>query len=474
MIKFSFLIAVYLLASQGLPPSNSQIYKALPAAHKAWIDGNPRLAIAEFSKLKRTDQNLYNLSFLHFHLGENATALKYLTECLELNDEYTDAFYLRALIYEKREFFEEAIKSVKLALDERDDAIFYLKLATLYDRVGKREDAIENYKEAVSEDMSLMKAHVQIAKDISKKNVKDAISYLKEALYQQFPSENYYIFLGDLYLADNNTAKSIESYKNYLEYYPYGQYAAAAKTKLENLGFKETLPIFDPNVLTQNFKLRTGEYLKYDVSYGINVGEMEISVAPDFSTYQGRETIKVDYRLKSNTFLVTLDAFFEAYLNTNNLNTEISYFSRNVGEEINEQKIYIFDRQNRKFICRTVLAGGRLYYIEKELPINTQDGTAILYYTRGLVANKLNQTVTTIISEEFKRTDIKQAKKMEKEEIFNAETAFHYIKAKAHYQGLAGMTGDAEGYFLQGNYAPAIGKMEIIIGKIRVELIQMK
>ena len=48
---------------------------------------------------------------------------------------------------------------------------------------------------------------------------------------------------------------------------------------------------------------------------------------------------------------------------------------------------------------------------------------------------------------------------------------YYYLQAKARYQGVAGMTGDAEGYFSKDDLVvPMIGKMRILVGKVRVEI----
>lgn len=471
---FIGLVTIFTLTAQTLPPSKSSVYKALPLAHKLWIDGDIRGAIAQFENRKATAQNRYNLALLHFRLNEDATALNYIKEAIAKDDEFADAYFLQGKIYKRRGFLDQAIRSTLQAIDEEDNGNYHLFLGQLYNEQGKSSKAVEQFESAVDEDPSLMVAHVEIALNIAKSNVADAIEYLHEALEDQYPSGKYYPVLGDLYMKQNKPAKAIRAYKGYLNIYPRGVYSNSVLEKLSELGENYSPTILDPIALTNNFKLKENEFLKYDVSYAINVGYLTIDAAGEKDSYEGREVLKVNYKLKSNTFLIDLDAYFEAYLNTKNLNTEISYFSRDMGEKINEQKIYIFDRTNRLFKCRTVRAGGKLDYVEKELPVNTQDGTALLYYTRGLVASKIDGRVTTIIDEKFKRTDIFNQPQLENEEVLNKSDSFHYIKAKAHYQGIAGMTGGAEGYFSKGDFVPVIGKMQIIVGKVRVELVEQR
>jgi tetratricopeptide (TPR) repeat protein len=468
------IFAIYILNAQTLPPSKSKVYKNLPEAHKLWIDGKLEASIAAFKKRKANAQNQYNIALLHSLLGQDATALKYVNEALRKNSSYADAYFLQGQIYTRRGFSDQAIKSFKRAIDEESEGIYHLSLAKLLKEQGKIEEAIEHFEEAADEEESLMEAQIEIAEYISKNDNKAAIEHLIESLENQYPSGRYYLLLGDLYQNEKNTKQAIKAYTSYLKIYPEGQYSKIVTEKLKALNVYKKPHILNPLELTKNFKLKENEYLKYDVSYAINVGSLTIDAAGEKNNYDGREVLKVDYRLKSTTFLITLDAYFEAYLNTENLNTEISYFSQDLGEKINEKKVYIFDRKARLFRCRTVRAGGKLEYIERELPVNTQDGTALLYYTRGLVASKINEQVTTIIDEKFKRTDILNSKQLEEEEVFNKNNTFHYINAKAHYQGIAGMTGAAEGYFSKHDFVPVLGKMKIIVGKVRVELVEQR
>ena len=82
----------------------------------------------------------------------------------------------------------------------------------------------------------------------------------------------------------------------------------------------------------------------------------------------------------------------------------------------------------------------------------------------------LTEPETVVIDEEYKFGHITYLK--EKEEVDIGEDEIEAIKifARAEFEGIAGMNGDAWGWFSPGDYVPLMGKIRILLGSITIKM----
>jgi hypothetical protein len=100
-----------------------------------------------------------------------------------------------------------------------------------------------------------------------------------------------------------------------------------------------------------------------------------------------------------------------------------------------------------------------------------QDGTSMLYFARGIVSNNMGGTTTVVIDEEYKYGHITFLNEVEEIGVKGEDTEATKIFAKAEFKGIAGMNGDAWGWFSRDNqYVPLQGKIKILLGSITVQV----
>ena len=454
--------------------SFTESYQKLPDAYKDYIDGQFETAIEKLADMEETYINLYNSAFLNYELGNYDKALELINSSILKEDDFAWSFYLKSKILFKQGALAESLVSIDQAIDEESIARFYFFKGNILDALTRKTEAREAYKEAASENPDRADFQLEYLKrSFTGNNTDDIIEKMKDIEAEFYPQKDFYIYMGDLYLKSKKQDLAIGSYLKYLKYYPNGSFKNLVKSKLTNLGHEYSDPVI--NADSSKYNIRLGEELKYSVSYGFKLGEMNIKVDDKTVFINGEEHARVRYVLKSTSFLLSLDAVYEAFLNLKTKDTSISFLTQKTGEEIEQVKVYIFNKKNQTFTARIVNEEGYFDLVSFELPVNTQDGTAILYYARELVAKQRTETVSTVIDESLKRTDIYLNNIKSEEEALDKEDNYHYLSAQARYSGVAGMTGFAEGWFsVDGEFVPLVGKLRILVGSVRVELVEKK
>lgn len=471
-------IVVILIASQLSAQTNrsfSQIseFNALNLSYQHFLKGELNRSLTIFENGK-TDVDAYNAAYLHLHLNNFQSAATFAELALTKNVTNDDikpwANFLLSEIFRKSNQDTKQAIYLKKALKESDSfAEFYFSLGDYYIAHNKEEKALEAYTDGLDINEEATAYHVKAAKLIEKESVSDAIEYLEDLDGEIYPEDDFLIYLGKLYLKKNKKKKARKQFQKYLQFYPFGSYKSLAISELKLLS---EIPRAEPKKSSHNsdnYKIRFGEKLVYGVSYLFKLGEMSIEVHPDTIVRNTIKSARIMYALESGT--IGLNSVYEVYIDLETLNSLESILLNRSDDEIPEIKTYVFNHEKREFTARVVNVSGRINLVKKEMPFETQDGTGILYFARGLVANKKSMAVTTVIGEQFKLTDIYFRDYLDEEEALGKEDLYKYIDAKAHYKGVAGMNGDAKGWFSNdGEFTPLVGKMSIIIGSVRVEL----
>ena len=449
-------------------------YTKLTSAYKMFLQANISEAREGFEK-GASAADLYNTAYLYFYEGNLVKATEFADKAIKAakkNDVLLAwSYFLRSNIAFKEQNESQMILYLSKALKEEDSfAEFHFFLGDYYVTKQRYEKAMDAYESGLDIEPDASDYHVKMARMMErKKSVPAALEYLVDKLGELYPTESLCLYLGNTYRARGNFSEAKYHYKRYLEFHPHGKESSSVKNTLIGLG--ETLsgerPADDKN--TDIYKLRLGEKLEYNVSYLFSLGGMKITVDKDTVNRFDLKTARVTYALKSGA--IGLNSIFEVYIDLKTLNSVQSILLKRSDEKIPEIKMYRFNQKTHQFSAYVINKWGRVEIVHKQMPIATQDGTGILYYARGLVANKQSRAVTTVIDEKFKLTDIFYRNYLDSEEALGKEDDYIYIDAKAHYKGVAGMNGDARGWFSKdGEYTPLVGKMSIIVGSVRVEL----
>jgi hypothetical protein len=168
--------------------------------------------------------------------------------------------------------------------------------------------------------------------------------------------------------------------------------------------------------------------------------------------------------------IIELHQMYESYIDAETFNA-IRTRVYTPGDEYYLAKSYRFRYDQNQLESYIIKADGRFERIVKLLPSKAQDGVSMLYFARGLVSNKETGKTTVVIDEEFKYAYINYLNESEEIEINDEDVNSQKIFARADFKGVAGMNGDAWGWFSEGpNYLPLEGKVSIIVGSITVTL----
>ena len=396
-MKNLLLICFLIILTLNAQKVSTDAYKKLPPAYKNWTDGDLNSAVVEFNKSAKNDVTYYNLGVVYYIKKEFDLAQKNLDLALRENDELARAMYYKGLAYMAVENYPEAANWLEKAIDEDDNVFMYYNLSKCYSFLGNTAKALENAKNAVSADNMFVPAQLLIVENlISTKKIDDALKLLNKIDAEMYPEADTYIKMGDLYQFKKDKNNAISSYKNYLHFYPQGKYAAMAKIKLLNYKISYDGSDVNPKKLTEKYHVRLGERFKYVVSYGFNLGEMTAKVDEQSVIIDNREHAKITFRVLSTSFLLPLDATYESYLDLESLCSSRTFMVNHSDGNIQENKMYVFDHVNHIFKARLTDKNGYIDYSEQELPVNTTDGTSILFYARGLIANKTEEAVQQI------------------------------------------------------------------------------
>jgi hypothetical protein len=190
-----------------------------------------------------------------------------------------------------------------------------------------------------------------------------------------------------------------------------------------------------------------------------------------------REVYPVIFFVDTNPsygFILSLHHIYESYIDPISLN---SFKTRlyTPDSENSLVKTYYYDYDNNIFEAFAMKEDGRIFYIVKDLPRKVQDSTSMLYFARGLVSDKLNGNTVVVIDEGYKYGHIKYLNETEHYQVQGKDVQAVKIFARAEFKGIAGMNGDAWGWFEPNDQAlPLKGDISIIVGSISIEIDEEK
>ena len=414
---------------------------------------------------------LYNIGYLYFLKNDFVNALTYLQTAIVKEKSYPFSYLIISRIYKK----SGNLLGAKTQLDrglkyDSDNFALKFELADILRKLGEWEKAIKIYKELIDEDNNKVEPRVELAAIYRLQKKYEQAKKILENNNSLFPESKLLLEKANLYYAtgENEKAKNIllEFYKSYPLLTELDEISDELKS---NLNISQLPEI--PAIPEYKYKFDPGEKLDYKVEYGfITLGWLKVRVE-DAININGKTVYPVTFFVDSNPsfdFIISLHNIYESYIDARTLNA-VQSRSYTPGSDKYLVRLYEFDYDNNIFSAQIVYADGRFGRVIKHLPNMAQDATSMLYFARGVVSNQTGGITTVVIDEEYKYGHIKFLNKTDELKIKGSKINATKIFARAEFEGVAGMNGDAWGWFSQDkNFTPLKGEIKIIVGSIAV------
>lgn len=448
----------------------------LTKAEKFFLTGKKNQSILAYQEQIRNSEReeipSYNIGYIYYLEGQYDSAYNYCEQALKYNSQYGPAQYLKGLLEKEKGDRQLCQNYLKKSIKFHPDKEFpFFELGKFY--LEKQNYLVaENYLRKsidASDIFSLPYPYLATALEKQGRN-KEAIKVLENGLETSYDAEILEKLI-PLYQKTDQDEKA-QKYGGLFTYlFPEHTLSSQLSKKYtgnsQAMGFKE-LPVRDKG---SNVFFPVGEEKLYRVSIGpLKVGELFTAIQ-DTLIYNGKEVYQVRFSLDSNpdlAFAAVLHSDYLSYIDMYSKQVELHYLHTRENDKIWD-KVYDFDRNKHKFVCRTVREDGHIDVIEKYLPRNTIDGTSILFYARQIVKEKRSERVMTIIDENFVISDINYTGEMETVDVRGQEENCFLITGANHYKGIVGFTGDFRGWFRNTpDLLPVQSDFKIWVGRIKV------
>jgi tetratricopeptide (TPR) repeat protein len=436
--------------------------KQFAAEDEAWMAREYDNAIALIKAKPPETVNLYNLGYLYWQKNDLDTAQNYFHQALKADSSYYYTYLSLAQIHVQKNEVYSAKNILKQGLTKDEDNYhLLLLLGKVYLLLQQSYEAEKIFTVLVEdhEDQFEPRTYLsQIYRNQKKYEQALPLFIIDDSLYPDayFLQEKALVLesMGNLSAANRIRADLCNDYPNSKELGCTGNSDQAFQP---NHGFK--------------YQIDLDEHLDYKVKYGfITLGWVNVRVAGK-KIINGREVFHIIFFVNSNTafdFLISLHHIYESYVDAYTLAPiQSRLFTPN--EKFYKLRTYYYDYSQNHFDAFLVGFDGRFNRVQKPMPKMAHDGMSLLYYARGLVSNQANDTMTVIIDEEYKWTTIEYLNEREEIEIKDEDINAIKIFAQAKFSGIAGMNGDAWGWFSPDRRSePLEGKIKIILGYITV------
>ncbi len=438
------------------------------------IDGTLKLLEEKAAAAKTADHVLfYNIGYLYALQGKNSRALKWLQKSIDINPNFPFAYKEIAKIYERSGNLFGAKTTIQRGLmKETDHKILHLELARLEALLKNWKSARKLYEEFLADHESNIEAItglLQAYRNLGELLLAGELLKTVESLYPEsnLLIEKYYYLraIGDEKLAEEILLQLCLDY-------PKSDNLAYLRDTLRVRYKRDHLPVIDP-VPEYNYRINPEESLNYTVEYGfVTLGWLKVRTR-EKQVIDGRTVYRVVFFVDSNPsfdFILSLHHIYESYIDERSFNAIRSrLYTPDDDEYI--VRMYFCDYDENIFRAYKVWQDGHFELQVKDLPRMAQDGTSMLFYARGVLSQNTGGTTTVIINENYKLGHITYLDEFEEIEAGDKEYDAMKIFARADFEGIAGMSGDAWGWFTNDDQLiPIMGKLKILIGSITLEL----
>jgi tetratricopeptide (TPR) repeat protein len=415
--------------------------------------------------------DLYNIGYLYYLQKDTTRAASYLQQCIDKNEQYVYANYLLAKMMQENNNLTGAREQLQTGL-QHDSDNYHLRLeyAGVLQKQGQLDEAQEVLEDLLDDVKNKIEPQVALAGIYRLQKKYEKAKALLEGKLANNPESAVLIERAHIYQAMGDTEKAAASLLQICQEYPNSRELQMYRDTLSAVfNIKEVPP---PSSLPKyTYRIQPDESLDYKVTYSfMTLGWVQVRMGP-VETIQNKKAYPVYFYVNSNPsfeFIMSLHNIYESYIDVETMNAVQSRLYT-PGSADYLVRTYYFDYDHGKFYAYLIFADGRYHYIEKHLPRRAQDSTSMLYFARGVVSNKSGGIITVVIDEEYKFGYITYLNETEELTVRDRDIEASKIFARADFEGVAGMNGDAWGWFSPGDtYAPLQGKFKIIVGSIYI------
>jgi len=451
-------------------------------AQRAWLldqrEEALQLYLQEMPSHPFKEVPLYNVAFLYFFEEKFTEAEQYADRALKINPQYGPALLLKGRLAEKRQSLSDCQTYLKAAITTHFAP--YLPeyyLGRFYLSQGKLNEAAKYLDKAIADNDKFTPSYPLLAEVYLKTGkVEQAQKLLEKGLVTSYDAE-IVLMLGQIAENRNKLTEASKYYGLFTYLFPEHPQAEQVQQWLSahkiNKVYTHQFRPLPQRATPRNRFFPIGEDYVYNVHWGpIRVGEIRAKIQEKLS-FKGQEVYKTVFSLDSNPALEFIATLHSDYISLIDQDTKLvlQHFLHIRENKIVQDKIYDFDREHGRFICRMINEDGNIDYLEKFLPTNTTDGTSLLFYSRQVVAEKRSERVMTIIDENFVITDIFYDGKKEPLTVRGKVEPGILISGENYYKGIVGFTGKFRGWFRDDStYLPLGSDFEIWVGRIAVTM----
>ncbi len=444
---------------------------------EAWLSGDIDRTLQLMQNIAdgaETDAlKYYNLGYIYYLKKDYTTALSHFQKSLSAPSSSPYAYLYMARLYEHSGFLSAAYQQIQKALDEEPENYdFLMERAKLSELTNRMSDAEIIYKQIIEKYDDKIPPRIALGNLYTTQQKYELAQSVLRPANDIYPESEVLIARARLSdkMGDKKTA--IELIKQMCAEYPNVPHIQSYLDTLQ-IKYGVSDPVIEQPQRGFSFDFIQDEKIDYKIKYGfITLGWINVRVGKPVMI-DGKQVYPVRFFLNSNpdfSMLISLHQTYESFIDAESINA-IRTRIYTPGDERYLAKIYYFDYDSNLLKAQMINADGRFEHVNKLLPSRAQDGVSMLYYARGIVSDKANGTTTVVIDEEYKYGHINYLDETEEIEVGDEDVNALKIFARADFKGVAGMNGDAWGWFSPGpNFVPLQGKISIIVGSISVEL----
>jgi tetratricopeptide (TPR) repeat protein len=463
------IISCFAESEQELPRFSSD--------REAWLENDVAAALASIlPQAKSPDASvvtLYNTGYLFFLQGDNSKSFSFLQQALQKDLAYPYSYLILSRIYKQSGNALGAITQLKRGLKYHPDNYrLLIDLGEAYQLLGDLDQAEQTYLHIVDKYEEKIEPRIALSSIYRSQNRLQEAKEILDNNDSLYPECTLLIEKAHVYRALGNHKDASNVLIQMCQDYPNSQWIQAYRDTLRNVyNISEVAQAV--TYAPYKYKLKPGESLEYKVKYGfITLGWLKIHMK-EAVIINGKTVYPIIFYIDSNPsfdFMISLHHIYESYIEAESLNA-IRTRLYTEGDEIYLARVYNFDYDQSRFQALIIYSDGRFAKVEKDLPSMAQDGTSMLYFARGIVSNNSGGSTTVVIDEEYKFGHITFLNEREEIDVRDEEVQATKIFARAEFKGIAGMNGDAWGWFsVDGEFVPLKGKVKILLGSITVSV----
>jgi Tfp pilus assembly protein PilF len=471
-ITLFLFISLSILSAQG----NLKLVR-LSEVREAWLAGDHEKTL-EIILSQEADGNLdaksmYNIGYLYLLKDDYNNALLYLQTAIVKEPSFPYSYLQISRIYKKIGNLYAAQDHLERGLNQDSDNIdLLMEMAGVCLALNETDKAEEYYRDILEEDENNVTAIAGLASIHHQKGNLDAATKVLQENVNVYPEASILLEKAKIAEASGAYEESKRLLTQIVTDYPHSKNWQHIRDTLHTRYNVSEVPI-DTTKPGYRYTIDPNEELDYKVTYGpMTLGWLKVRVQK-LEEINGKKIYPIVFYVDTNpsySFILSLHHIYESYIDPVSMN---AYKSRlyTPGDENSLAKTYYYDYDENIFTAYIVHTDGHFSLLKKDLPQKVQDGTSMLYFARGLVSNKLSGTTTVVIDEEFKYGTVKFLNETESFESSGNIVDALKIFARAEFKGVAGMNGDAWGWFSSDMQStPLKGSIEIIVGSITVEV----